>query len=177
MTSKFSFRDPELVIGEIGPPITEAQIREVVPEEFPGKEDFVAFYSTYNGPDIPDSALFYRHRFYDVAPGDYDRLSVITFWFIPRFPGEKHHFLVLMIRVREAMARMRPDLREFGATHLSVACDASGNDFWTEFKTGRIKYRALEDFDGPDDLVEAAPSFLDFVSNLEHRTNQRPSRV
>ena len=176
MISKFAFRDPDLFIGEIGPSIAEAQIREIVPETFPGKKDFVVFYTTYNGLDFPKGALFYRHRFHDVTRGDYDRLEVGSFWFIPRFPGEKHHYLVSMIHYRENMARRWPYLRPLVDFYLPLAADASGNDFWIELETGQIKYRVLEDFETVDDLVDAAPSFFDFASNLEMLTMQpRPS--
>jgi hypothetical protein len=167
MSSHFNFKHASLVIEEIGPPITEEQIVEAIREDFPGKEGFAAFYLTHNGVCFRPAAICYRSRFQQVKKGDYERLEVDNFYFIPRFAGDDVETMVSMVDARAAMARWRPELRDFIQAHLPFACDASGNDFWIEFLTGRIKYRPLEEFESEKDLVDVAPSFIDFAVNLE----------
>jgi len=167
MTALFHFADPALVFGDVGPPITAQQIGQAIPEAFPGKDGFVDFYSTYNGLAFPGTAWFRRERFHQVASSDYNRISLLDIYFIPRTPGEKDENLQSMPRAREIVARSRPELRAFVDSHLPFAADGSGNDYWIELATGRVMWRVLEGFEGPSQLVEVAPAFLDFVANLE----------
>jgi len=55
------------------------------------------------------------------------------------------------------------------ASHLPFASDGSGNDFWIELSTGRVKFRVLEGFEDVRDLVDVAASFVDLASSLEAR--------
>jgi hypothetical protein len=174
MTATFEFADSTLKPDEFGPPISKPQIEQAIPELFPGKDGFARFYLRYNGLYIADGALFFRERFRAIQPGDYNRLGVNNFYFIPRFPGEESDVLLSLMHMRENLARRRPDLKSFAASHLPFAGDGSGNDFWIELATGRVKYRALEDFDDERDLVDVAPTFLDFAVNLECRSRQAP---
>ena len=169
MIEAFNFRDRGLVIDETGPMITEAQIDQAIPEEFPGKDAFVAFQVLQNGVHFLRGAVFYRELFHEVSEGDYNRLEVEYLYFVPRFPDDDHDYLVSIVQMRENLARRRSDLRAFVATHLPVACDASGNAFWIELSTGRVKYVALEDFESERDVVDAAPTFRDFVANIQPR--------
>ena len=167
MAAAFRFADHALVFGAIGPPITAAQIEQAIPEAFPGKDGFVRFYGTYNGMFFPGAAYFFRERFQQVGTNDYNRLGVNGFDFIARAAGEKDEHLVSMLHARENLARHRPELRSFVTAHLPFASDGSGNDYWIELSTGRVKWRVLEGFEDERQLVDVAPSFLDFASNLE----------
>jgi len=167
MRGDFVFRDTGLVISDAGPPIDESAIAQAIPDAFPGKEGFVAFYVRYNGVYFPRGAMFYCDRFRSVLPHDHNRLTVSNFLFIPRFSGEKDDYLISITHTRDNMMQRRPDLRAFAQAHLPFASDASGNDFWIELLTGRIKYRPLEEFENEKDLVDVAPSFIDFAENVE----------
>jgi hypothetical protein len=167
MNGTFEFGDTGLVISDVGPPIDEIGIARAIPDSFPGKNGFIAFYLTYNGLYFPRGAVYYRDRFRSIPPQDHNRLTVSNFLFIPRSPGEEDDYLVSMIHARDNMIQKRPDLCEFLHAHLQFASDASGNDFWIELPTGRVKYRPLEEFESARSLVDVAPSFIDFAAGLE----------
>jgi len=166
---RFDFKARGLVIEEIGPPITEEQIGSSVPESFPGKDAFVEFYLLRNGLFIPGGAYFYRSRFREISPGDFDAISVDNFYFIPRFPGETHDMLASIHHARSHLWRWRPERRSFFESHLPFACDGSGNDYWIEISSGRVKFILLEGNGGEGEIVDVAPTFDDFASNLEQR--------
>src|SRR4051812_23958358 len=148
MALRFDFQAHGLVIEEIGPSITEEQICASVPESFPGKDAFVEFCLLRNGLFIPGGAYFYRSRFHEILPGDFDAISVDNFYFVTRFPGEAHDMLVSMQHARSHLWRMRPELRPFIESHLPFACDGSGNAYWIEMNSGRVKFVLLEGNDG-----------------------------
>lgn len=161
--------DARLVSCSTGPEITPEQIVRAVPEQFPGKDDFVDFYSRQNGAWFSNGALFYRSRLQAVSPGELDRLEVMFVHFVPRFEADEHDELVSMLHIRMNLAKRRPALRDFAKAHLPLASDASGNEFWLDLSSGKVSYALLDEFDGADNLVEVAPSFREFVSHMEPR--------
>lgn len=85
--------DTNLMVSEVGPSIDASGIEQSIPESFPWKDGFRAFYITHNGLDLPDSAAFHCDRFRSVPSGDHNRLSVSNFYIIPRSFGEEHDYL------------------------------------------------------------------------------------
>lgn len=161
--------DSRLVACSTGPAITAEGIVRAVPEPFPGKEDFVDFYTRHNGAWFMEGAIFYRSRLQPVPTGALDRLEVVFMHFVPRFEADEHDDLVSMLHIRRNLAQRRPALRGFAEAHLPLASDASGNEFWLDLSSGRVSYALLDEFDGTDNLVDVASSFREFVTHLEPR--------
>jgi len=173
MTYQFDIQARGLRVEGIGPPITREQIEIAVPELFTGREAFIDFYLARNGVFFPEAAYFYRSHFRDISPNDFDEISVLGFDFIPRFPGETHDMLISMHHARSHLWRWRPDRRPFVESHLHFAGDGSGNDYWIEIDSGRVKFVIMEAHDGEGEIVDAAPTFGDFASHLEPRRPRR----
>jgi hypothetical protein len=126
----------------------------------------VKFYVRHNGGWFGGRvAIFYRDKFYPVPRGYHNSMEVLGFRFIPRYPGDDVYELRSLVEVREQRMRWYIELKPFFETHFPFAGDAGDNDYWIELPTGRVRYTIWEGFDEKG-VVDIAPSFYDFVSNL-----------
>jgi hypothetical protein len=116
---------------------------------------------------------FYRDIFHKVGPNDFNELYVHDFYSIPPNPDENliDSMLSLKAAIRQGCGEMTYQGAGGGAyidfvdSHLLISGDASGDYIWIHIPSGRIRYVNF-DFCSDDGPYEAAPSFIDFVSNL-----------
>lgn len=150
----------------VGPLISEAQIRAVFPESFPGKEDLVQFYLRYNGGSrSPKGCIMHcaaaAHR---VPRSELGRLNVEGFQSIPINPEDRMLPFANMLLRHAAMARIYsqiPEMRAFLDEHIGIALDHSGRDLCISRRTGRIFFIDWDEYkEGP---LEIAASFREFV--------------
>src|SRR5690554_7807604 len=74
------FTDPNLILKENKSNLTQEEILKSIPFDFQGKENFLTFYSLYNGIVFPYGAFFYRDSFYEVSSTDYNMLDIGAFF-------------------------------------------------------------------------------------------------
>jgi len=157
-------------LSDIGPHVTRERINEVFPEAFPGKTEFVDFFSSINGAYINKGAIFRRDRFFEVKWGDYDRMEIEGLYSVPTFDGQKIRGLRSMVQYRQKRASYHDSARVFAELHIPFAADAGDNDYWIEISSGNIKYVAWEEncYEFTDVPI-VCPSFYEFISNFETR--------
>lgn len=135
------FSDLGLKIHSEGLELSEKQINTSVPEYFYGEECFITSYLSLNGVYFIDGACFYRDTFYKVSSGDYNRMGVEGFYFIPQYFDQKQPDSNLSIlRVQKIRSMYSDSVSEFTKTHYPFASDAGGNEYWIDTDTGCIKY-------------------------------------
>jgi hypothetical protein len=135
---------------------TEKEIIDIIPYAFEGKEYFVQFYLTYDGIWFPDSAYLYRDLFYKVSDED-NMLAIDHFLFLTNAE-------TTVISIWDAIKENKGIKKEYSDNHIPFACDAGGNLFLIELKSGKIKYMEME---SPYDVTLVAPSFIDFCNGIQ----------
>jgi hypothetical protein len=164
MSGNFDFTKQGLSFVNSADPITQEQIERVLPFHFDGKDFFIDFYLSYNGGIFPDGARFYRNKIYRVPKGGYTSVEIEGFYFIPKFEGERAPNLMSIPDIWRINKNSSKTLELFSKTHFPFAADASGNNYWINIDTGKVKYTAL-DSDGSE--VEVAPSFSVFCKGIQ----------
>ncbi len=150
------FTDPNLIFKENKSSLTQMNILKSIPFDFQGKKDFISFYTLYNGVVFPCGAFFYRDSFYKVSSNEYNLLDIGAFFEISNSENS-------ILKMWESL---KEDLRTKEITHkyFPFGNDSSGNLYCIESKSGVIVYLQHE---SPKDIIEVAPSFLDFCNNIQ----------
>lgn len=155
-------------LEQSAPETTEDLINSVIKEDFPSKDSFIKFYCEHNGGYLPSpDAHYYRDSIYAVSKNDYNAMHVEGFYFIPQFSEERHQMLMPITRVRNIHKTHSKNSRGFSLTHIPFSFDASGNIYWIDVFSGRIKFVNLEKED--EVIDDIAPSFCEFCENIEVR--------
>lgn len=170
MRKRIAFKDKDLRLSGNGAAVTEEDIEIAVSEKFSGKDDFVHFYLQHNGGIFAGEAYFYRDTFHKVPRGKVNSLPISCFFPIPSSLKGANNPPVTLVSMRAASLKGYGHLREmkkFLKTHIPFADDGGGDNYWIEIPSGRIRYVKMEYVDsGPLAVMEIAPSFKDFVSNI-----------
>jgi len=95
------FFNQDLLFESSASILSEEQIKNILPFDFKGKDDFVKFYHWKNGGYFSKGAYFYRDIFFDVSKERFKTLSVESFYFIPQFLNEKSSILRSILEVWE----------------------------------------------------------------------------
>ena len=149
-----------------GPPVKEAVIDAALPYLFPGKSDVVQFYLRVNGGSRTrqGGTLYGTIPAHEVTRDHLDKIRTEGFYSICQNAEEKVPGFRSMLKLRALFSRKSspyPQLKAFVDTHMPIAFDRCGNDFWIDLVTGRIDYMLLHSMqEGPIDI---ASSFKDFV--------------
>ena len=136
--------------------LTEKEIDDIIPYFFEGKEYFIQFYLNYNGMIFPNIAFFYRDLFYEVSKDEYNLLSIEAFFAIN---NSNSTIFSIWNAVKE-----NNRVKMFANYHIPFAINSSGDIFWIELPTGKIKYICMET---PDNIILVAPSFIDFCRGIQ----------
>ena len=152
----------ELVFELSGPQLSEAEINQIIPYNFKGKEAFVKFYHSQNGGYFRDGAYIFRKNFYKLSEDDRNSsFGIESFYYIPN--SEKKYALGSIFKNWDILKESE-EAEEFAQTHMPFASDAGGNPFWINLFDGQIKYTDHEDGYNP---IIIAPSFYDFYTNIQ----------
>ncbi|MDR5784647.1 hypothetical protein QCE63_35240 [Caballeronia sp. LZ065] len=164
MAGNFDFTAQGVSFVNSAGQVTQEQIESVLPFHFDGKEFFVEFYLSYNGGIFLNGARFYRNKIHRIQKGGYTSVEIEGFYFIPRFEGERVPKLMSIPEMWRINKKSFKTLELFSKAHFPFAADASGNNYWIDIETGKIKYIAM-DSDGSE--VEVAPSFSIFCRGIQ----------
>jgi len=156
----------EIVFNYFGEKISEDDINEI--DDFPGKEEFIDFYSIHNGGDFTYGAWFVPEEGYHVLKGD-PYITVGVFLPLPT-AGNNGQFKELdMEDIKDNVVDKYIAYEDFVLFHIPFALDVVDNPFWIDIQTGEIKYTNFEESFNPDDAIVVAPSFKDFCKRIRNR--------
>lgn len=119
-------------------------------------DHFLQLYLIYDGVFFPKPAMMFRHAFYPIAKGDWDKIEIGFF-----------------LKYDDIVAYRNPELQNDAEmeylvkTHIPFADDGCGNVIWIEISTGVIK-AFYQDYSIEEGLIEIAPSFEAFCTSLEN---------
>ncbi|MEA0554827.1 SMI1/KNR4 family protein [Lysinibacillus irui] len=148
--------------------ISLSQINEIVPDEFPGKKDFIKFYLTTNGGVFSKGAYIYPDNFYEASNKDYYSIEIGSFFHIPLIEDEEDSDYTTSIeRAKDRRIDYSEEFEDFVLFHIPFADNHADNDFWIDIQTGEIKYMDYEVSYDPENAIIVAPSFLDFCKHIQ----------
>lgn len=150
------FTNPNLTLIENKSSLSEKEILNNIPFDFQGKQNFISFYTIYNGVIFPYGAFYYRDSFYKVSSNEYNLLDIGAFFEISNSENS-------ILKMWESL---KNDLRtkEITSKYFPFGNDSSGNLYCIEVKSGIVVYLQHET---PKDITKVAPSFLDFCNNIQ----------
>ncbi len=153
-----SFTDSKLLYEGRESLLSEVEIRRLLGVNCDKINSFIQLYLTYDGIFFPMQAMMFRHAFYPIAKGDWDKIEI---GFFLKFDD--------IIKNRMPQLQNDPEINDLIKTHIPFADDGCGNDIWIEISTGVIKV-FYHEYSIEEGLIEIAPSFEDFCSSLENWT-------
>lgn len=137
--------------------IGKKEIDEI--DDFPGKEDFIEFYSIHNGLVFIRGARFFPESCYNFSRcGDPD--IGVTLFLPIRVNDEAEGLNIDLMRYR--IEEKYESFEDFVLFHIPFALDVIDNPFWIDIQTGEIKYIDFEESTNPDDVITVASSFKEF---------------
>lgn len=160
-----NFFGDEIVFEYSWKMLSNSQIDELI-TEFPGKEEFKAFYLTHNGGIFTKRAFFYPHNYYNLSK-DYELIEIGSFLHLsPLEDDEKSNFT---ISIEEEIDRRNysDDFEDFILFNIPFAINDADNDFWIDIQSGEIKYVDYSVSYDPNNAIIIAPSFSDFCKNIK----------
>lgn len=171
MTKKDVFGDPRVQFAVIGEMVSEIEINLAIPETFQGKHEFIQFYLLHNGGVLANSSYFYKDTFHKVSfrSSQAKVVEVSDFHSIPSkaSANEEDHSSISALLAAYRGKGVRSEMKKFLNSHFPVASNGCGDDYWVEFPSGRVRYFEHESAHiGPLEIIEIAPTFMDFVSNI-----------
>lgn len=162
------FLNKDILFEDCWKAISAAQINEIVSDEFPGKKDFIEFYSSKNGGVFTEGAYIYPDHFYEISNNDYFSIEIGSFFHIPLIEEEEDSYYTMSIeKAKDRRIDYSEDFENFILFHIPFADNHADNDFWIDIQTGEIKYMDYEESDDPDDAIVVAPSFLEFCKRIQ----------
>lgn len=154
----------EIPFAFSGNSIGQEEIDEI--DDFPGKKDFIRFYTIHNGGDFIDGAWFYPQT------GDAFDKSFITlamFLKIPVGDQEKEPKGLNIDSVSDIVVEKYNRFDDFVLFHIPFALDVTDNPFWIDTQTGEIKYIDFQMSTNPKDVITVASSFREFCQHIKRR--------
>ena len=150
------FTDNRLLYEGRDSGLSEEKIRQSLGVGGNKINSFIQFYLTFDGVLFPKQAMMFRHTFYSIKKGDWDKIEI-------------GFFLKLddIVKVRNLQLQDDAQLDYFVQTHIPFADDGCGNDIWIEVSTGVIK-AFYHEYSLEEGLIVVAPSFDVFCSSLEN---------
>ncbi|EGO8361699.1 SMI1/KNR4 family protein [Escherichia coli] len=143
--------------------VTKEQLAAIIPLGFNGDEYFIHFYLENNGGRFPDGARFCRDDSESSKDG-YTSVEIESFYFIPAMPEQQMPYLGSIFKRWNARIKHLTNMSNFVNSHFPFASDASGNDYWIDLKTGRVKYICFDS--DPSYIINVAPSFFIFCKGI-----------
>lgn len=161
------FARNNVAFNDSSPPAPVDLIAAMMPGRFPGRDDFIEFYSKHNGGYFDGGAVFYRDTFYEVGAEDRNRLELEAFHCI-RVPGmPSNPRLASIDEVMEWRAVHHLDALAFLQSHIPFAGDCGDNDYWLDAQTGCVKFTIAGERIHADGVIPVAPDFLSFCANIQ----------
>lgn len=147
-----------------GKEIGKEEIDEL--DDFPGKEDFINFYTAHNGGTFIYGAWFTPEECFSVLKNGDLYITLEIFLHIPVGDERKGVNIEVM---KDRIAERYPDFEDFVLFHIPFAVDVRNNPFWIDIQTGEIKYIDFQESQNPDDAITVAYSFKDFCKHIRKR--------
>ncbi|MCH1624640.1 SMI1/KNR4 family protein [Ferdinandcohnia quinoae] len=162
------FLDNDILFENSWKSVSLSEINEIVPDEFPGKKDFIEFYLTTNGGVFSKGAYIYPNNFYEVLNKDYYSIEIGSFYHILLIEDEADSVYTTSIeRAKDRRIDYSEEFEDFVLFHIPFADNHADNDFWIDIQTGEIKYMDYEISSDPKDAIIVAPSFPDFCKHIQ----------
>ncbi|WP_225969207.1 SMI1/KNR4 family protein [Treponema pedis] len=152
------FKDSKLLYEGRESQLSEEEIRQLLGINCDKINNFIQLYLIYDGIFFPKQAMMFRHTFYTITKGDWDKIEI---GFFLKFDD--------IIKTRKLQIENNTGLDYFTQTHIPFADDGFGNDIWIEISTGVIKV-FYHEYSIEEGLITVAPNFDDFCSSLENWT-------
>jgi len=162
--NKECFFAEEIIFTYYGGKPGDAEISEI--DDFPGKDDFITFYTVHNGGNFTNGAWFYPENGYEIPKCDEPYISLEGFLSIPTSDVV---FRMNMECMKDIMVEKCSMFEDFILFHIPFATDVTGNPFWIDIQSGEIKYTDFEKSTNPDDAVTVAFSFINFCKRIKPR--------
>lgn len=153
-----SFTDSKLLYEGRTSLLSEKDIRRQLGIDCDEMRSFIQLYLTYDGVFFPMQAMMFRHTFYPIEKGDWDKIEI---GFFLKFED--------IIKYRTPQLQNDSEMDSLVKTHIPFADDGCGNDIWIEVSTGVIKV-FYHEYPMEEGLIEIAPNFEEFCSSLENWT-------
>lgn len=162
LTDKVFFAE-ELIFDVPGKKISQNEIDEI--DDFPGKEEFIKFYTAHNGGAFLRGAWFFPEECYNISIKGESYISMDRFLIIPvGDANEKFN----IDRFMDLITFGHKSYEDFMLFHIPFALDIVSNPFWIDIQTGEIKYTDYEVCLNPDeDAVIVASSFKNFCKCIK----------
>lgn len=163
------FRNAGVQFSIVGPLVSEAEIREVFPEPFLGRDDLVQFYLRYNGGSRSSKGCIMHcgSPAHCVPRNELQKLNLEGFRSIPVRPDDRMLPFANMLAHHATMARIYlkiPEMKAFLDEHIGIAFDHIGRDLCISRQSGQIVFMDWTAYkEGP---VEVASSFIEFVQRF-----------
>lgn len=154
----------EIVFDYPNGKISKNQIDEI--DDFPGKEDFIEFYSIHNGMDLIEGAWFYPEECCNV---ELNGAPYITLGLFLHIPVESDNRGLHMENMNDFIVEKYEEFEDFVLFHIPFALDVVDNPFWIDIQSGEIKYINFEKSQSPDDVTTVATSFRNFCRCITKR--------
>lgn len=152
----------EIIFDVSGKKISQNEIDEI--DDFPGKEEFVRFYTAHNGGVFIHGARFFPEECYTVSINGDPYITMDCFLSIPVDGANKEINIEMW---KDAMERMYKSYEDFILFHIPFAIDVVENTFWIDIQTGEIKYTDRKVCLNPDeDAITVASSFKNFCKRI-----------
>ena len=151
----------EIEFKVLGGKIGKKEIDEI--DDFPGKEDFIEFYTIHNGIDFIEGAWFVPESCYNSSILG---TSYITLALFLRIPMDEKRVLNIYT-MRYLIEEKYESFEDFVLFHIPFAVDGKYDPFWIDIQTGEIKYIDFEENTDPDDVITVASSFKEFCKQIK----------
>ena len=154
----------EIIFDVHGKQIDQNEIDEI--DDFPGKEDFIRFYTAHNGGVFIHGARFFPEESYTTSINGDAYLTMDCFLAIPVDCANQEMNIEMW---KDAMELMYNNFENFMLFHIPFAIDATENTFWIDIQTGEIKYTDRNVCMNPDeDAITVASSFKRFCKCIRN---------
>ncbi|STZ64206.1 Uncharacterised protein [Moraxella lacunata] len=164
MNNRNLFLNKNIIFTQHWKSINLADIEEIIPNNFLGRQDFIDFYLLNNGGLFHHGAFFYRDVFYKIENDLYLPIEISSFYYMPKIGDkEKSEYLTSIIEAntdRHGFSDFIDDILDFD---VIFATNFSGNDFCIDGQTGEIKYIDYHD----ENAIIIAPSFKEFCEHIQ----------
>ncbi|GLO29890.1 hypothetical protein PPUN12996_19460 [Pseudomonas putida] len=172
MDKKKLFAHNDITLNDSLPGLSINSLKHIFPNNFPGRDSLISFYSTYNGGYFDGGAYIYREDIYTLKPDDYNLLEIEAFNFIPAHPNQTHSRLMSTTEKLDLRIIHHKANSCFLSKNIPFAGDAGANDFWIDTATGVIRYTRSEHLSDPSRAILVAPNFRTFLDAI--RGSRKP---
>lgn len=162
----------EITFDYPGKEIGKNEIDEI--DDFPGKEDFIEFYTVHNGLDFTYGAWFFPEDCYNVPMNGDPYITLYIFLPIPVDSENTDDDNIETARLntdvmKDLIVERYDSFEDFTLFHIPFALDVINNPFWIDIQSGEIKYIDFEESVNPDDVITVASSFKEFCKHIKKR--------